>query len=727
MKLKTEQSEIISSSNNKEDFKIKTSAKSFQILSNNLYSDKIKAVCREYLCNAIDAHRLNGNTNPFKVTFPYADGLEENLLWSVRDFGPGLSEEDIQRLFCTYFSSSKDESNEFTGALGLGCKSGFAYSTSFYVTSWNNGTESKYIMNSENGIPSCFKLYAKESTDPSGLCVEIPVEETDIVEFKNCTYQVLAVFPENLIQKDLLEIINSFTSITPLEGSSGMIMDCYKIKPDLYALMGNVLYPIDFQKIESELRHKLHLHLCNKIFAYKSSLVVNFDIGELDIAPSREQLSYDPETIKALNDKIEGLISWYMSKTFESEEFKKAKLLDSLSCYDKDLPECIIPDFSSELKYRGSLETLLLEASTNWFSQLTEQDKAKYQHVATVRYVNYSSNWGNTYTVKFDSNTVVYTVLSIVNKVISGGYEKAAFIVNDFGKDTGIKHLEDSRISKSTLIVSIRTSQIGEYVELLSKLTDSRIYMSIKDFCSDNKIKVVKNATPSFRPTTIFTSVLKRTPNSESRVDISLPALKEELSSGKCKLINTYCSESKIRYLREKFPDHTFYSLPEDVLSRYKSFNGYIIDSYAYRKLVSETLDSITKYSNYNKVAVRFICLGRVIEPGRYMYNRISNLKIKSSEFSIKEIKDIDLVCCFNGEVRPDFNQMVWVDNVRAVFEYIENCLTTDPALEDIKEVISLQKYKTNEYPILSALMLSKKLTIKYLLKILIETFYKEN
>ena len=522
-------------------------------------------------------------------------------------------------------------------------------------------------------------------------------------------------------------IIDLFTSITPLEGSSGMIMDCDKIKPDLYALMGSVLYPIDFQKIESELRHKLHLHLCNKIFAYKSSLVVNFDIGELDIAPSREQLSYDPETIKALNDKIEGLISWYMSKTFESEEFKKEKLLDSLSCYDKDLPECIIPDFSSELKYRGSLEALLLEASTNWFSHLTEQDKSEYQHVANVRYVNYSSNWGNTYTVKFDSNTVVYTVLSIVNKVISGGYEKAAFIVNDFGKDTGIKHLEDSRISKSTLIVSIRTSQIGEYVELLSKLTDSRIYMSIKDFCSDNKIKVVKNATPSFRPTTIFTSVLKRTPNSESRVDISLPALKEELSSGKCKLINTYFSESKIRYLREKFPDHTFYSLPEDVLSRYKSFNGYIIDSYAYRKLVSETLGSITKYSNYNKVAVRFICLGRVIEPGRYMYNRISNLKIKSSEFSIKEIKDIDLVCCFNGEVRPDFNQMVWVDNVLAVFEYIENCLTTDPALEDIKEVISLQKYKTNEYPILSALMLSKKLTIKYLLKILIETFYKEN
>ena len=109
------------------------------------------------------------------------------------------------------------------------------------------------------------------------------------------------------------------------------------------------------------------------------------------------------------------------------------------------------------------------------------------------------------------------------------------------------------------------------------------------------------------------------------------------------------------------------------------------------------------------------------------MYNHVSNLKITSSELLVSEIKDIELVCCFNGEVRPTVEHMAWVRNVQAVFEHIENYLATDPALEDIKEVISLQKYKTNEYPILSALMLSKKLTTKYLLKILIEIFNKEN
>ncbi len=38
-------------------FTIKASEKAFQILSSQLYSNKILAVIREYICNAIDAHK----------------------------------------------------------------------------------------------------------------------------------------------------------------------------------------------------------------------------------------------------------------------------------------------------------------------------------------------------------------------------------------------------------------------------------------------------------------------------------------------------------------------------------------------------------------------------------------------------------------------------------------------------------------------------------------------
>ena len=117
------------------DFSIKQSAHAFQVLSNSLYSNKILAVVREYLTNALDAQIASGVKTPFSVTLPSDNELLGNNYWQVRDYGTGLSEEDIKEFYCTYFSSSKQSSNDFTGMLGLGCKSAFAYTQEFTVTS----------------------------------------------------------------------------------------------------------------------------------------------------------------------------------------------------------------------------------------------------------------------------------------------------------------------------------------------------------------------------------------------------------------------------------------------------------------------------------------------------------------------------------------------------------------------------------------------------------------
>lgn len=166
MKLNTEQEQIETSLGGFNQFEIKSSAKSFQILSNNLYSNKLKAIAREYITNAIDAH-IQANTKA-KIEIKIPSKLDTTF--NVRDFGPGLSEEHIKDFFCTYFSSSKDQSNDFTGALGLGCKSGFSYTDSFTVTSYYNGIESLYIMSVMDGSPESratnqgFLCYYLEST-----------------------------------------------------------------------------------------------------------------------------------------------------------------------------------------------------------------------------------------------------------------------------------------------------------------------------------------------------------------------------------------------------------------------------------------------------------------------------------------------------------------------------------------------------------------------------------
>jgi HSP90 family molecular chaperone len=97
-------------------FTIAQTSKMFKILSDSLYSDKVMAVIRELSTNAYDAHVAAGNKNPFKVILP----TQADPTFTVRDYGTGLSQKDMEELYTTYGASNKNDSNDFVGCLGLG-------------------------------------------------------------------------------------------------------------------------------------------------------------------------------------------------------------------------------------------------------------------------------------------------------------------------------------------------------------------------------------------------------------------------------------------------------------------------------------------------------------------------------------------------------------------------------------------------------------------------------
>ena len=125
MKLHTKTNTVTKSENFTEsNYSIDATAKAFAILSDSLYSNKIKAVIRELSTNAYDAHVAAGNPEErFYIHLPTA---LDHQFW-VRDYGIGLSKEDCMSLYTTYFRSDKTDSNDSVGCLGLGSKSPFAY------------------------------------------------------------------------------------------------------------------------------------------------------------------------------------------------------------------------------------------------------------------------------------------------------------------------------------------------------------------------------------------------------------------------------------------------------------------------------------------------------------------------------------------------------------------------------------------------------------------------
>lgn len=297
------------------NFSIKATAKSFHILSSGLYSNKIRAIIRELSCNAYDSHVAAGKKEvPFEVHLP---SIMEPW-FAVRDFGTGLSHDQVVSIYTTYFESTKTNSNDFIGALGLGSKSPFSYTDNFTVTAIKDGKKGIYsAFINQDGVPSIVLMLKEDTDEINGVEVKFSVNNSnDYYNFKdeaNFVYRYFSIKPvitgfSNFVLK---EIEYAKKDIIPgIHERSGNNRSI--------AVMGNISYPIDIPNAEKTLTsNQYHLLSCN--------LEIHFDIGELDFQASREALSYIPLTIDSIKKKLD-LLQAALYEVFERD----ANAIDNL-------------------------------------------------------------------------------------------------------------------------------------------------------------------------------------------------------------------------------------------------------------------------------------------------------------------------------------------------------------------------------------------------------------
>ncbi len=278
------------------EFRIRNSAKAFNILSSGLYANKIRAIIRELSCNAVDSHVAAGKSDtPFDVHLPNA--LEP--FFSIRDYGTGLSHEQVTNIYTTYFESTKTDSNAFIGALGLGSKSPFSYTDNFTVTAIKDGRKGIYTaFINEQGVPSIALMMEEQTTDPNGVEVRFAVDQRyDFDKFRQEARHVYEYFSLRPVVSGAAE----FNFKDPVYKEKDIIPGVHHGGDgyNSYAIMGNIKYPIDVPNADKSLGGLHGLLSC--------SLVMEFAIGELDFQASREGLSYIPETIASIKAKLEAL------------------------------------------------------------------------------------------------------------------------------------------------------------------------------------------------------------------------------------------------------------------------------------------------------------------------------------------------------------------------------------------------------------------------------------
>lgn len=301
MIIEQEKSSVTTNIAKSSSFKIQASAKAFEILSSNIYKNKVKAVIREISCNALDAHTMIGSDAPIEVHLPTY--LEK--WFSVRDFGPGIPEDKMEDIYTTYFYSDKNDTNDLIGGLGLGTKSPLCLAESFTVTNYRDGYKLVYTcFKNENKEPQISLLSKTESDEPSGLEVKLFVPNHMIEEFEKNSVDVYRFFEK-------MPNINNEDVASKIQERKMVWIENFCVATDrtVYIVMGNVCYEVP---------------MSYDFNVPGRGLYIKANIGTVNFDPGREYVTLDEKS----KDFVKGKIS----------EFKKVvekianEELDAITC-----------------------------------------------------------------------------------------------------------------------------------------------------------------------------------------------------------------------------------------------------------------------------------------------------------------------------------------------------------------------------------------------------------
>ena len=294
-------------------FRIEASSKAFQLLSSNIYKYKVRAVIRELTCNALDANTKSGCGLAPVIHLP----TKLEPWFSVKDNGPGISEDRIRDVFTVYFCSTKTGSNAYIGKYGLGCKVAYCLVDSFIVKSIHDGVMYQYsAYKDEDDLPQMALLSSSPTDEPSGVEVIVNVMGRDD-EFQREAVEVFKYF-DVIPEVNISSVRDAIVSARKF-GVNGNGFAFNTGYGSCKAVMGNVAYDIPYG------------------YGLDLDGYIKFEIGDLDFDLGRESLSLDNKTIanlKARVNEVRNGMADHIISIIEAEdtEFKRAKMFDKVNC-----------------------------------------------------------------------------------------------------------------------------------------------------------------------------------------------------------------------------------------------------------------------------------------------------------------------------------------------------------------------------------------------------------
>lgn len=266
------------------------------ILSTNLYSNPVSSFIREIVSNAWDSHVEAGVDEP--VILEIGEDTKGNYYCRIQDFGVGLSEERFNDIYKNIGSSTKRSTNEQIGGFGIGRFSALAVSDMVNIVSVYNGKMYKYLMYKDGMKIIIDKLFEDITDERNGVEIRVPIEND------NMLYQFSDAIQNQLVYFENVYFLNNVKDkLDTLEEK----FNNYKIKNYKHFKINN-MFVTDVDLILGKVRYPLRFDNLNKTYSYyqqKLPISITFDIGELEVSPTREEILYSKANIKTIEDKLE--------------------------------------------------------------------------------------------------------------------------------------------------------------------------------------------------------------------------------------------------------------------------------------------------------------------------------------------------------------------------------------------------------------------------------------
>lgn len=254
-----------------------------KMLRSQIYSNPIGSLVREVASNCRDANReagkpngliritLSKNSNPF---------LQIDSSVTFEDEGFGISPSRMREVYSQYGASTKRNDDSQTGGFGLGAKSPFAYTETFFIVTVIDGIEYSYQAALNDSGGKIVLLSSGQTEKASGTKIIVPIADKDHDQFR----------------REIADLVKYWKEEVELCGN---FREQDRKRPIV------LLETDDYVVYDDSMRHCIIVDgIVYEREGYGSNRkTLKFAVGELSLTASREGVHFDENTSSLISEK----------------------------------------------------------------------------------------------------------------------------------------------------------------------------------------------------------------------------------------------------------------------------------------------------------------------------------------------------------------------------------------------------------------------------------------